>query len=301
MLASSCRRHSPTTGGPLYVGVAGAGQPKMLWNSSACPPQVIPLACGETGLAWGDRRSGHRRRRGLRSPASAAGRGGRGGGALRSSHVSGSGFGDLVRTRGVVRIIAAQLTARFPSGMLSLGLLFHVERRTGSYGGRRDRARGAEHRPGRRGPRDRPPDGPARHPARRDHHRGALRGGRHGHRPRRPAARRRRSCSRSSPGSPSRRSPPRSARSTRSSCPSSMLGPLFSLDASLQELIWIGGPVARHVPGHRGEHDRRAAALRGAADRRRGVVRRLPRGRPRAHPPQQAPLRRACCCGRRSR
>ncbi|MGT2426180.1 MFS transporter [Amnibacterium kyonggiense] len=33
-----------------------------------------------------------------------------------------------------MRIIAAQLTARFPSGMLSLGLLFHVEGRTGSYG-----------------------------------------------------------------------------------------------------------------------------------------------------------------------
>jgi MFS family permease len=48
--------------------------------------------------------------------------------------VSGSGFGDLVRARGVMRIIAAQLTARFPSGMLSLGLLFHVEGRTGSYG-----------------------------------------------------------------------------------------------------------------------------------------------------------------------
>ena len=43
------------------------------------------------------------------------------------------GFGDLLRTRGVARIIAAQLVARFPSGMLSLGLLFHVERRTGSY------------------------------------------------------------------------------------------------------------------------------------------------------------------------
>jgi MFS family permease len=43
------------------------------------------------------------------------------------------GFSDLLRTRGVARIIAAQLAARFPSGMLSLGLLFHVERRTGSY------------------------------------------------------------------------------------------------------------------------------------------------------------------------
>jgi MFS family permease len=49
--------------------------------------------------------------------------------------VSGSGgFGELLRSPGVTRIIAAQLTARFPSGMLSLGLLFHVEGRTGSYG-----------------------------------------------------------------------------------------------------------------------------------------------------------------------
>jgi MFS family permease len=44
------------------------------------------------------------------------------------------GFGSLLRTRGVARIIAAQLTARFPSGMLSLGLLFHVQHHTGSYG-----------------------------------------------------------------------------------------------------------------------------------------------------------------------
>jgi MFS family permease len=44
-----------------------------------------------------------------------------------------SGYWELVRIRGVVGIIAAQLTARFPSGMLSLGLLFHVEKRTGSY------------------------------------------------------------------------------------------------------------------------------------------------------------------------
>ena len=44
------------------------------------------------------------------------------------------GYADLLRTRGVARIIAAQLAARFPSGMLSLGLLFHVERGTGSYG-----------------------------------------------------------------------------------------------------------------------------------------------------------------------
>ncbi len=35
---------------------------------------------------------------------------------------------------GVARIIAAQLTARFPSGMTSLAILLHVEQSTGSYG-----------------------------------------------------------------------------------------------------------------------------------------------------------------------
>ncbi len=43
-------------------------------------------------------------------------------------------YTDLLRTSGVARIIAAQLTARFPSGMLSLAFLLHVEQRTGSYG-----------------------------------------------------------------------------------------------------------------------------------------------------------------------
>ena len=41
---------------------------------------------------------------------------------------------DLLRTPGVARIIAAQLTARFPSGMLSLAFLIHIEHREGSYG-----------------------------------------------------------------------------------------------------------------------------------------------------------------------
>jgi MFS family permease len=45
-----------------------------------------------------------------------------------------SGYGDLLRTRGVARIIAAQLTARFPSGMLSLAYLLHIEGIFGSYG-----------------------------------------------------------------------------------------------------------------------------------------------------------------------
>ncbi len=41
---------------------------------------------------------------------------------------------DLLRTPGVARIIAAQLTARFPGGMLSLAYLLHVERVHDSYG-----------------------------------------------------------------------------------------------------------------------------------------------------------------------
>ncbi|WP_127794039.1 MFS transporter [Agromyces sp. LHK192] len=43
-------------------------------------------------------------------------------------------YTDLLKTPGVARIIAAQLTARFPSGMLSLAFLLHVEQQTGSYG-----------------------------------------------------------------------------------------------------------------------------------------------------------------------
>lgn len=39
-----------------------------------------------------------------------------------------SAYSDLLKTPGVGRIIAAQLTARFPSGMLSLALLTHIER-----------------------------------------------------------------------------------------------------------------------------------------------------------------------------
>ena len=43
-------------------------------------------------------------------------------------------YRELLRTPGVARIIAAQLTARFPNGMTSLAILLHVERTTGSYG-----------------------------------------------------------------------------------------------------------------------------------------------------------------------
>jgi MFS family permease len=39
----------------------------------------------------------------------------------------------LLRTPGVARIIAAQLTARFPSGMISLGFLLHMESIFDSY------------------------------------------------------------------------------------------------------------------------------------------------------------------------
>ncbi|PTT15188.1 MFS transporter, partial [Microbacterium sp. HMWF026] len=43
-------------------------------------------------------------------------------------------YRELLRTPGVGRIIAAQLTARFPNGMTSLAILLHIEHVTGSYG-----------------------------------------------------------------------------------------------------------------------------------------------------------------------
>ncbi len=45
-----------------------------------------------------------------------------------------SGYTDLLKTRGVARIIAAQLTARIPSGMISLAFLIHIEKIFDSYG-----------------------------------------------------------------------------------------------------------------------------------------------------------------------
>ncbi len=45
-----------------------------------------------------------------------------------------SGYTDLLKTPGVARIIAAQLTARLPSGMISLAFLIHIERIFDSYG-----------------------------------------------------------------------------------------------------------------------------------------------------------------------
>jgi MFS family permease len=43
-------------------------------------------------------------------------------------------YSSLLKTPGVARIIIAQLTARFPSGMLSLALLLHIESVHHSYG-----------------------------------------------------------------------------------------------------------------------------------------------------------------------
>ena len=45
-----------------------------------------------------------------------------------------SSYASLLKTPGVARIIAAQLTARFPNGMISLAYLLHIEGITGSYG-----------------------------------------------------------------------------------------------------------------------------------------------------------------------
>lgn len=45
-----------------------------------------------------------------------------------------SGYTDLLKTPGVARIIAAQLTARLPSGMISLAFLIHIEKIFDSYG-----------------------------------------------------------------------------------------------------------------------------------------------------------------------
>lgn len=45
-----------------------------------------------------------------------------------------SSYASLLKTPGVARIIGAQLTARFPNGMLSLAYLLHIEHLTGSYG-----------------------------------------------------------------------------------------------------------------------------------------------------------------------
>ena len=45
-----------------------------------------------------------------------------------------NGYGDLLKTPGVARIIAAQLVARFPKGMIPLAYLLHIEQIFNSYG-----------------------------------------------------------------------------------------------------------------------------------------------------------------------
>lgn len=45
-----------------------------------------------------------------------------------------SSYLSLLKSPGVARIITAQLAARFPNGMLSLAYLLHIEHLTGSYG-----------------------------------------------------------------------------------------------------------------------------------------------------------------------
>lgn len=44
-----------------------------------------------------------------------------------------AGYSELLKTPGVSRILTSQLVARFPTGMLSLSLLLHVEKIFGSY------------------------------------------------------------------------------------------------------------------------------------------------------------------------
>ena len=67
---------------------------------------------------------------------------------------------------------------------------------------------------------------------------------------------------------------------------SRQLTPLFSFDASLQEVIWIVAPVRHHPRRDAGRHGAGAAAHRRDPDQRRGVVHPLPRGRARSHPAQ---------------
>src|SRR5690606_4004520 len=47
------------------------------------------------------------------------------------------GYLELLRVSGVARIMSAQLVARFPNGMLSLAILLHIERAHESYGAAR--------------------------------------------------------------------------------------------------------------------------------------------------------------------
>ena len=81
---------------------------------------------------------------------------------------------------------------------------------------------------------------------------------------------------------------------------SRQLTPLFSLDASAQEIIWIAGPVAitfvsTQIGTVEGILMSVAIMLIGG-----GLVHRLARGRPGAHPAQQAPVRRRAAAAARA-
>lgn len=79
-------------------------------------------------MAGSGRRAAARR---LRRPSDRAAGPGR---ALTRVDSAVNAYIDLLRTPGVARIIAAQLTARFPSGMMSLAYLLHMEHIFDSYG-----------------------------------------------------------------------------------------------------------------------------------------------------------------------
>ncbi len=68
-------------------------------------------------------------------------------------------YPDLLKTPGVARIIAAQLTARFPGGMLSLAYLLHIERIHRLLRRCRPRPRRHQRRPGHRRTTHQPVDG----------------------------------------------------------------------------------------------------------------------------------------------
>ena len=152
-------------------------------------------------------------------------------------------YSELLKTSGVARIIAAQLTARFPSGMLSLAFLLHVEQQTGSYGAAGLVLAATSIGQAVAGPLDEPAHGAFRHASGADRHARHLRD-----RGRRRSA----SCR-----SPSRSTWPSGCVAGLATPPvqpavrtiypkmvnSRQLTPLFSLDASAQEIIWVVGPV----------------------------------------------------------
>ena len=206
----------------------------------------------------------------------------------------------LLRTPGVARIIAAQLTARFPGGMLSLAYLLHIERIHDSYG-----AAGLVLAATSVGQ--------------------AIAGpltsrwmGVWGMRP--VLAITTAICALSIltvgfvpmtipitmlVGFIGGLSYPPVQPAVRTIYPkmvnSRQLTPLFSLDASAQEIIWVAGP-GHHDPRRDADLDHaRGRAVRRVPRRRRPVVHLVARARARAHPAQQARARqggdasRRCC------